>query len=62
MKNEHGGRRLGAGRKLKFGQQTTVVRLPVDFVEEVKKLDAEDLKKMTMQLRVFNSRKNDSNQ
>ncbi|MEY8442637.1 hypothetical protein AALA17_08445 [Lactobacillaceae bacterium 24-114] len=57
MENEHGGKRLGAGRKLKYGQQTMVVRLPVNLVEELEKLSVEDLNKVIWQLHEFNSRR-----
>lgn len=62
MKKRHGGRRLGAGRKLKFGQRTSVIRLPIDLIKELKKLSAEDLDKITVQLHEFNNRKFDSKQ
>lgn len=36
LQQNHGGKRLGSGRKLQYGMQTKVMRIPCDMVEKVK--------------------------
>jgi hypothetical protein len=46
--NTHGGKRAGAGAKLKYGEKTKTVtfRLPVSKIEKFKELIKNELKKL----------------
>ena len=35
MTNNHGGARIGAGRKYKYGCKTVLVRIPIAILEQV---------------------------
>ncbi|MCD7085203.1 hypothetical protein [Limosilactobacillus fastidiosus] len=50
MSTNHGGRRNGAGRKSKYGQQTKVIRLPIDLARELEFLTPENINNLTEQL------------
>ena len=56
-KNSHGGKRPGAGRKLKYGQETAVMRLPLNLVIELRQLSKKDLLAVTEQLHGYNARR-----
>lgn len=44
-KKKSGGFREGSGRKNKYGEETTVIRIPVSLVPAIEKLLAKKLKK-----------------
>ena len=54
QKFSHGGKRAGAGRKLKYGQSTKVIRLPEELVIELRKLNKQDVERLIEKLREYN--------
>ncbi len=53
LENNWGGRRAGAGRKLKYGKPTQRISLPIDLVHELQQLNLRQLNSITRQLRQF---------
>ena len=54
LKFSHGWKRAGAGRKLKYGQSTKVIRLPEELVTELRKLNKQDVERLIEKLREYN--------
>ena len=54
QKFSHGGKRAGAGIKLKYGQSTKVIRLPEELVTELRKLNKQDVERLIEKLREYN--------